>query len=579
MQGKGRMSTRLTSQLVLIAAVLVLVQEAGHSLVAGSRPAPARTAQITRPVTEPPLAVGPGPGHPPIESLAPSGTFCPVDPPTPAVSIRVRVPAVVPPGQEITYRICVSNRTRAPAHHVVVRNPIPDNATFVCATPEPSQGAPELIWRLGTLPACACREIVLVLRPTGPGDVSNCARVQFEHGQCVTTRVGQTPGVPVVPQPLPGPGPAPVPAVPGLSVQKTAPVQVLLHDAVPFRIAVANTGATPLTGVEMTDLLPASFQYLPPEGPGPASKRNGQRTLLEWNLGTLAPGQRRTFTYQASAMQVGTFTNGVIVRAAGGITQEASARVAVVAPRLELKVMGQEQRYVTLPAAYDLTVINNGSGPATDVRIVNPVPAGTVFLQASDGGVLIDEGEKKEVRWNLGILPPGTRRTVRLFLRAEKAGEVIERATVSAARGEPVTAERRTRFKGETGLSARIDKSIDPVPVGQEMTYTITVRNTGTADATNLKVTATVPPQMRVQSVRPQSGQVARNVVSFAPVVLEAKEGKREVKYEVVMVPVQEGDVRFRVDIQADQLTEGPLREEASTFIFREAAPGPGPPG
>ena len=56
------------------------------------------------------------------------GTDCPVDPPTPRVSLRVRVAAAAAAGQDLEYHICVHNASPAPAHHVAVRNPLPANA-------------------------------------------------------------------------------------------------------------------------------------------------------------------------------------------------------------------------------------------------------------------------------------------------------------------------------------------------------------------------------------------------------------------------------------------------------------------
>src|SRR5262249_45681559 len=54
---------------------------------------------------------------------------------------------------------------------------------------------PEIQWKLGTMKAGGGCEIVLILRPTNKEDVKNCTRVQFEHGQCVTTRLsGMAPG-------------------------------------------------------------------------------------------------------------------------------------------------------------------------------------------------------------------------------------------------------------------------------------------------------------------------------------------------------------------------------------------------
>ena len=135
----------------------------------------------------------------------------PVDPPVPTIALRVRVPATAGADEELQYNITVENTSRAGAHHVAVRNPLPANVRFVRATPEPNQKDPELRWNFGTLEPGARKEIVLVVKPTGPGDVQNCARVQFEHGQCVTTRVGNAPAPTPAPISSPPLMPKPVP--------------------------------------------------------------------------------------------------------------------------------------------------------------------------------------------------------------------------------------------------------------------------------------------------------------------------------------------------------------------------------
>ena len=114
-------------------------------------------------------------------------------PPPPVVKLKVHVPACAEPGQPIEYRICVENCSTAEAHHVVVKNALPSNAKFVKADPEPTKQGPELEWKLGTIGGGAVREIILVLQPTNKEDVKNCVRVQFEHGQCLTTRQAALP--------------------------------------------------------------------------------------------------------------------------------------------------------------------------------------------------------------------------------------------------------------------------------------------------------------------------------------------------------------------------------------------------
>src|SRR5262249_36545801 len=144
-----------------------------------ARPVPGRSAQNPPSTPEPPLADFTPPAPRPLVT-APAPSFPRLaDPPVPVVALRVRVPASVSAGQEIEYRICVENSSSAAAHHVQVRDPLPANARFVRATPEPTAQEPELLWDLGTLEARACREIVLVLAPTDGGEVRNCARVQF----------------------------------------------------------------------------------------------------------------------------------------------------------------------------------------------------------------------------------------------------------------------------------------------------------------------------------------------------------------------------------------------------------------
>src|SRR5207249_9197225 len=151
----------------------------------------------------------------------------PADPPAPVVLLRVRVPASAAAGQELEYRICVENCSPAPAHHVLVRNPLPGNARFLRANPEPAVREPELLWRLGTLEGGVKREIVLVLAPTASGEVKNCARVQFEHGECVTTKI----------------------LGPSLSMEKNGPTQAVLADILNYRLTLTNTGNADLTNL------------------------------------------------------------------------------------------------------------------------------------------------------------------------------------------------------------------------------------------------------------------------------------------------------------------------------------------
>lgn len=464
----------------------------------------------------------------------------PADPPPPVVSLRVRVPACATAGQELEYRICVENISKAAAHHVLVRNPIPINAKLVRTRPEADVVKNEVLWALGTLEPGACCDLVLVLCPTGAGDVKNCARVQFEHGQCVTTHL----------------------ASPKLTLKKCGPAAAMLDDTIKFELCVCNTGDAPAMAVTLTDDLPEGLQ--PVEGKNP----------LTWDLGTLAPGEEKRVEYRAVARKAGRWRNQAVVTCASGQRDEASCEVVIGEARLEMMKTGPAQRNVSRPATYQITVSNPGVMPLADVVITDPVPDKMTFVSATEGGQVTDGA----VRWSLGPLAPGTRKAVQVVLKAKETGEIANRATATAAGGVSAEAEAKTIFEGGSGLTADVDDRDDPLEVGAQTVYTITVLNQGAVPAKQVVVVATVPEQLEIKSVDgPSASKEDGQKVSFAPITVQPK---TEAVYKITVVARKPGDVRFRVELSADPetLPSGlPVRREESTTIYDPNLPNAPP--
>jgi uncharacterized repeat protein (TIGR01451 family) len=455
---------------------------------------------------------------------------CPGDPPTPVVAIRVRVPACAGAGQGLEYHICVENCSEAAAHHVLVRNPLPAHARFVRARPEPSSKEPELVWQFGTLEPCACREIVLVLMPTGTGDVENCARVQFEHGQCVCTKIAR----------------------PSIILKKCGPAEALLNESLNFQLTVTNTGPVEVTGVTVTDYLPDGLEHA-----------SGKKQLF-WQVGTLAPGECRTVEYAATARKSGRWCNKAVANAAGGLSANAESCVTIAEARLTLAKTGPAQRYVNLPAAYQITVTNAGTMRLTNVVLNDPVPPETTFVSATHGGQLADN----QVHWVIGELAPGEARTVDVVLRARDSGRVCNRATATADRGLTAQAEACTEFVGVSALLLELVDTDDPVEVGGETSYVILVRNQGTIPATGVRIDVQVPEQMAVVRVTgPADHRKEGQRIEFLPLTIQPQNTAR---YTVYVKALRPGDVRCKVELRADQLTRGAVYEEESTTIYAD---------
>jgi len=482
----------------------------------------------------PPLAaVAPPPAPPPY--IEPSGAAQPQDPPSPRVSLQVRVPASVGSGKELEYRLCVKNGPTASAHHVKLRDAVPSTARFVKATPPPTSTEPDLVWDLGTLKPNDCREIILVLMPTGQADVKNCARVQFEHGQCVTTRIAR----------------------PELTIAKRGPVRAAVNDALTYRIDIRNTGGIEASSVVVTDTLPDGLEAV------------GTKNPLTWELGTLQPGQSRTVEYQALARKAGVLTNVAVATASGGLRAEARSTLTVGEAKLELDIKGPERRVLQRPVTYQLTVTNNGTAALDNVVLSNPLPAKTAFLSASDGGRL----SGSVVQWPLGGMAPGSRRTVQLAIQPQEPGEIVNKATVAADRGLRAEAQARTPFEGAAGLTADVEVKDNPVEVGKTTTYVVTVVNQGTVAATSVRIIAMIPAEMEVVSARgPSKEQTLAQQVSFEPIPSLAP--RAEGRYEITVKALRAAEVRFQVELTSDQLTAGPVKRQQSTHIFGDGSPG-----
>jgi uncharacterized repeat protein (TIGR01451 family) len=526
----------------ILALAGVLGAITGLVALAGPRAVPARTAQFPG-SAEPPLADSARPpaaapvAPPAAPPVADPGTFCPEDPPPPVVSLRIRVPSTAAPGQELEYQICIENRSNAPAHQVIVRNPLPANARFVRADPAPNTREPELTWNLGTLEGCACRQIILVLAPTGESDVIDCARVQFEHGECVTTKITR----------------------PSLCLRKCGPETAVVGQTLNYQLCVCNNGGADAVGVVITDEIPAGLEHA-----------SGKK-FLTYDVGTLAPGQSRCFDYQVIARTGGRHCNRAVAATPTGVRDAAEHCVTVGDARMTLAKTGPERRYVGLPTTYQITVTNTGTFALDNVVIRDTVPAGAALVRAPGGQVA-----GNDVQWFIGNLPPGASRTVEIVLRVDNEGKVCNRAIATSDRGVTAQAEACTDFIGVSGLHVAVH-DIDVVPVGGEERYVIDIVNQGTAAITGIKLEITAPDEMAVTRVtgdaadhRKEGQKVFTQPFNLGP--------KKSAQFTVYGTAQKAGSVRFKVDATADQLTSGPVHvEESTTFFLENPAPAPRP--
>ncbi|MHC4985769.1 MAG: COG1361 S-layer family protein [Planctomycetota bacterium] len=448
----------------------------------------------------------------------------------PKIAITKSAPASAIVGDTFMYSMTVSNPSRMAADNVTVVDELPSGMRYVSSSPAAQVSGQRLMWSLGTLAGGASQQLSVNVEATQTGQFTNCATVTADLGlvdeDCADTVV----------------------CAPALAIEKSAPAEVLICDPIEYVFVVRNTGNAPATNVRLEDNLPDGL-----------TGQNGQSMVVS-NIGTLAAGQAMTVRFQARANRTGDFNNTATVTADRGLTAQASARVVVREPVLALTKTGPALRYLNTNVTYQLTVRNTGDVAATNTVLVDSLPAGARFVEASDGGQL----SGGQVRWNLGTMAVGGSQTVSVTFQATQVGTMRNSASVSAYCAQ-ATAEATTEVQGIPAVLLECVDQQDPVEVGGEETYTITVTNQGSAEGTNIVIVCTLPAEETfVSAGGPAAHSAQGQTVRFEP--LGSLAAGARATYTVVVRGTAAGDVRFRVDLTSDQIDEPVMETESTRF-------------
>lgn len=261
-----------------------------------------------------------------------------------------------------------------------------------------------------------------------------------------------------------------------------------------YTVAIVNSGDLTGTATTLSDPIPAGTSYV--EG---TAQVTGGGTLtatassIDW-LGEVAPGARVTVTFQVTlTAQTGSVTNtATISDPAALFTTVKSANTPVQVPNYSTStkaVFPTGTRYTGETLYYTVTLINSGLMTGT-ASLSDPVPAGTTYVAGSaaveGGGVLSDAGDV--INWT-GTVSASNRITVtyRAVLTAIN-GSVTNTATIS----DPLISAAVVKSVStvvavptySTSTKTASPASGGSINTGEEITYTVTVINSGLVTGT-----------------------------------------------------------------------------------------------
>jgi uncharacterized repeat protein (TIGR01451 family) len=216
----------------------------------------------------------------------------------------------------------------------------------------------------------------------------------------------------------------------------------------------------------------------------------------------------------------------------------------------------------TRPVNVCLTLRNTGDDIESNSIVTLALPAGATATNVTDNGAVT----ATSVSWQISNLPVNTAKQVCAGITAPAGGDLVFNSTAAGSRGESAQSSCGTTLFGVHAILVEVVDLHDPIEVGREVTYVITITNQGDAPDTNLRVTCTIPDsQIFVRASGDTAVHVDDKAITMEP--LPSLDGKAVAKWRISTLALRPDDSRFKVEVTGDQFTT-PVDREESTQLY-----------
>jgi uncharacterized repeat protein (TIGR01451 family) len=526
---------------------------------------PARDTQASAaavdvpPPPEPPTQSGMLPGAVKVESREPPTTFAaaasdvPAPPTAPAqagndsrllfarkgpvLSVETLGPRKIVVGKEASYEVTIQNSGEVAADEVTVFVAIPAWADIINTTatagearPAPQGRADPLTWGVGRVDAKSREKLTLKIVPRQSRPFELAVRWDYRPASSQAMIEVQEPK---------------------LVMNLDGPREVLFNKREVYKLKLANAGTGPAENVVLT-LMPVG---------------TGATQPVSHKLGTVAAGEQRTIEMELTARQAGNLAIHIQAKGDGSAEAEVSERVLVHRAGLAVQMEGPARQYVGTAATYRIRLHNPGDAPAKNLRVVVDLPTGVKYVTGTEGGKALPGGNK--VQWLLEQIPPGGQQAVALRCTLALSGAARLEAVSTADDELTATAETTTHVEAMADLRLEIRDPDGPVPVGEETTYELHVRNRGTKTAENVEVVAYFSSGVEPTAAEGQGHRISPGQVIFNPIPSLAP--NTEVVLKVQARADTSGSHIFRAEVHCKPLGTRLVREETTHFYQDQA--------
>jgi uncharacterized repeat protein (TIGR01451 family) len=433
------------------------------------------------------------------------------------------------PGTSVTYTIVVSNGGPSDANGVSAADTFPSDLTGVTftsvaaggATGNTAAGAGNISDTLNMPTGSSVTYTVnATVKSSATGSLSNTATVTAP-GNVTDPTLGNNTSTDtdtLTPQA-------------DLSITKSdGATTAVPGSAIVYTITVTNPGPSDAPGTTVADTFPSDLTGVTFTSVG-AGGATGNTAAGSGNINdtavNLPSGSSVTYTVNATVKSsaTGSLSNTATVTAAGSVTDptpgnNSSTDTDTLTPHADLSITktdGVASKVPGTSVTYTIVVTNNGPSDAPGTTVGDTFPgilSGVTFTSVAAGGAT---GNTAAGSGNINdtlSMPSGSSvtYTVNATVSAAATGTLSNTATVAAGGGVTDPTPGNNSATDTDTLTPSADVSVtktdspDPVVVGNNITYTITVTNNGASDAQTLSLSDAVPANTTLVSVTTPSG-------------------------------------------------------------------------
>ncbi|MEL6922598.1 MAG: SdrD B-like domain-containing protein, partial [Bacteroidota bacterium] len=228
-----------------------------------------------------------------------------------------------------------------------------------------------------------------------------------------------------------------------LAIDKTVSnINPEIGETITFTVKVVNEGTIDAAGVEVTEQLQSGFTYVNDDSGGNYNSSTGL-----WSVGSIAAGDSATINIAATVVAAGIYDNTAEISGMFGRDVDSDPSTGIGTDDLtdgvpdddedELTVVPGETFDLSLDKViqpgqvsgfdlgdnvkYDITITNEGDITATNIKVVDNIPAGMVLSPDDTNGWVAVTSTEAEVTI-AGPLTPGNSSTIEIVLRVEYGG-------------------------------------------------------------------------------------------------------------------------------------------------------------